>query len=220
MKKKFTFGEKHLSITKQLTIMNDTEKSLKSHGNYFLALQTDFEILSRYVEINTSNYKTYSTELAKILMTATQEIDVLLKSICCIIDSSRKPDNLKIKDYFKIISKSCYRDILTEKFYIPRFSLEFTPYSNWNEECSPNWWTANNKVKHDRASSFERANLENVINSLGALLVTNLYYYKVIREKEKLPQSIKKIINDIGFSDKYSSLFQLSEDYYFKVPVL
>ncbi len=39
-----------------------------SHWNYFLAVEEDLNGVSRYIEFDNNNYKTYSLELARILM--------------------------------------------------------------------------------------------------------------------------------------------------------
>jgi hypothetical protein len=53
------------------------------------------------------------------------------------------------------------------------------PWSNWNNlNEHPLWWTANNKIKHQRTEHFEKANLKNAFNAVGGLLITTLYYYK------------------------------------------
>ena len=54
----------------------------ESHWNYFLAIEEDLENLSRYIELREDNFATYSIETAKILMAASQEVDVLFKAIC------------------------------------------------------------------------------------------------------------------------------------------
>jgi len=54
----------------------------KIHWNNFLAIEQDFEKLSRYIEFCEDNNNTFSIELARIIMSASQKIDVILKNIC------------------------------------------------------------------------------------------------------------------------------------------
>ena len=49
------------------------------HWNYFLAIESDFENISRYIEFSESNNKTFSIELARIIMSSSQEIDGIMK---------------------------------------------------------------------------------------------------------------------------------------------
>ena len=52
------------------------------HWNYFLAIESDLERLSRYVEFSKDNYKTYSLAMAHLLLSSASEVDVVLKGIC------------------------------------------------------------------------------------------------------------------------------------------
>jgi hypothetical protein len=58
--------------------MIDVSKSF-IHWNYFLAIESDLENLSRYIEFIDTNFKTYSIELAHLLLASSSEIDVVLK---------------------------------------------------------------------------------------------------------------------------------------------
>ena len=71
------------------------------HWNYFLALESDLERVSRYIEFDKANFKTYSIELAHLLLAASSEVDVVAKTLCQRIDSKTKLEN--IDDYKKII---------------------------------------------------------------------------------------------------------------------
>lgn len=146
-----------------------------SHWNYFLAIEDDIVHIGRYVEFVRSNYGTYSIEMARILMAATQEVDVLLKQICT-LKSPAKINARKEQDYRKYIP-TFYPNFKQAEVQIFRYGLCFTPFANWGANKTPEWWTANNDVKHQRHSSFNRASLENTLNSACALLIANLYYH-------------------------------------------
>ena len=46
------------------------------------------------------------------------------------------------------------------------------PWSNWQkQDTSLKWWTAYNKVKHDRFKNITEANLENTLNALSGLFL-------------------------------------------------
>jgi len=157
-------------MSQQLTI---------NYWNYFLALEEDLEQLSRFVEFNPDNFKTYSIELAQLLLTSSSEIDVLLKQICSLIAPKTKVKN--IDDYRETLKNNLqtyiFDSFINEKIYIPRYHLVFTPWSLWKNDDVPEWWRSYNNVKHKRDSSFMEANLENVIKSIGALLTVEVYYY-------------------------------------------
>ncbi|MEL1243278.1 hypothetical protein AAEO56_03295 [Flavobacterium sp. DGU11] len=63
--------------------------------------------------------------------------------------------------------------------------MENKPWDRWQINDVPFWWTANNKIKHQRANHFEKANLKNAFNAIGALLLTVTYFYKLKLESER-----------------------------------
>ena len=85
------------------------------HWNYFLAIEQDFEILSRYIEFTESNNNTFSIELARIIMVSTQEVDVILKKLCKLVEPESTVDN--INQYKPIILKH-FLEFAKESVYI------------------------------------------------------------------------------------------------------
>ena len=159
-------------------------KQTNIHWNYFLAIESDFEKIARYVEFSENNNSTFSIELARIIMASTQEIDGIMKKLCTLILAGSDPQN--INDYKKII-KVYLPEFIDEEAQIIRFGMTSKPWSNWNDKGADNnpfWWKANNKIKHDRTEHFEKANLKNAFNAVGALLITTLYYYKLKVQSE------------------------------------
>lgn len=144
------------------------------HWNYFLALDSDAEKLSRYVEFTQDNFDAYSIEMARLLLSAASEVDVVAKLLCNQVDSSAKAKT--IEDYRDILNDPLIelRDMTIE---IPRYGLTLTPWKNWKKNKTPNWWSDYNKVKHKRDINFEKANLQNTLNSIAGLYCLLLYYY-------------------------------------------
>lgn len=145
------------------------------HWNYFLALEEDIEHLARYVEFTTSNFSTYSLEIAHIYLAACSEVDVVAKQLSRKIDPDSNPRN--IDDYRRIID-SAIPSIKNEKVTLHRYGLDLNPWDNWNEEQSPLWWRSHNAVKHERHNNFDKANLKNVLNAMSGLFLLILHYYK------------------------------------------
>ncbi len=160
--------------------MVKTTKSL-IHWNYFLAIESDLENLSRYIEFIDANFKTYSIELAHLLLASSSESDVVLKQLCALL--SPKERRKTIDDYRKII-KSNLPEFINESIYINRYGISVKPWDNWNDDSNPYWWISYNQVKHKRNVYFDQANLEHTISSVGGLLVTSYYYYKKLFERE------------------------------------
>ena len=146
-----------------------------SHWNYFLALERDVEHLSRYIEFSTHNWEAYSLEMARILLAASSETDVLLKALCEKLAPEKGADSI---NKYKDVIKHHFPAIPQFEALLPRWGLNLTPWSNWDNDDVPIWWTANNKVKHHRDGEFHRANLHNTLNSVAALYVINLYFYR------------------------------------------
>jgi len=146
----------------------------RHHWNYFLTLEADFATLARYIEPSENNYKAYSLEMVRLLMSACSEIDVVLKQICKKLSTSNGCEN--IKHYRKTIERQY--TLSNKQITLERFGLQTTPWENWKDERSPLWWKAHTDVKHHRDEKYEEANLKNCINALGGLFVAIIYLYK------------------------------------------
>lgn len=145
------------------------------HWNYLLSIEEDLFTLFRFVEPTHSNMTTHSLELARILFSASSEVDVVAKLLCQKLDSDRNAKN--INDYRLIIAG------LIPRFYevtvhLPRYGLTLNPWENWGGEENPYWWKAYNNVKHERNEHFQDANLKNTLNSVAALFVLLLFFYR------------------------------------------
>jgi len=111
--------------------------------------------------------------------------------------------------------KTVYPNLPNFKVTIPRFGLNLTPWSNWNQNSGvPLWWTEYNKVKHHRDTDFDKANLKNVLNVVSGLFVITLYFYKEKAENAELfpMQSLLRVteenfegatFDDVEFSINY-----------------
>lgn len=147
----------------------------KHHWNFFLAIEKDLENLSRYIEFADANLKTYSIELTHLLLSASSEVDVIMKQLCLLIDPMQTTNN--INEYKGIIQRNI-EGFINEEICIDRFGLSYRPWESWEGTENPAWWHSYNKVKHQRNNYYDEANLQNTINAVGALLLTVVYYYK------------------------------------------
>lgn len=152
-----------------------TFSSIEVHWNYFLAIEDDLERLSRFIEFDERNFNCFSIENARILLTAGAEVDVVSKQICRKLNPNSSADS--INQYRDEIT-AVYSTIPDFEVFLPRFGPRFKPWDNWSQSgVPPFWWTAYNKVKHHRYAEYHRANLENVLKSVGGLFVLVLYLY-------------------------------------------
>lgn len=201
-----------------MTGIQTNQKREDIFWNYFLALESDLLSVSRYIEFCEDNKDTYSIELAKLILASGSEVDVVLKELCNIVHPNS--GSRKINQYYDVLS-SDRPDLLDcinkEWVYLDRFSLKFQPWINWkmngNYQCSPNWWTSNNHVKHRRFENFDEASLYNTINSLSALLVI-LYYFHT--EKFKIANQGQPLEHDTIMSslEPKSQVLSLDPNYY------
>ncbi|UXC38989.1 hypothetical protein [Cupriavidus gilardii] len=145
------------------------------HWNYFLALEEDLDRLSRYVDLAGGNDGTYSIEIARLLLGASSEVDVVLKQLCR--KHNQESAAASIRAYFGEIYERCPNFIGFE-VQIPRYGLTLHPWSDWVEGAPPIWWQDHNKVKHHRDEHFSKANLKNCVNSVAALFVAVLHLYE------------------------------------------
>lgn len=155
--------------------MGIEETATPKHWNYFLALEDDVLTLSRYLELTTDNFNSYSLEMARILFAAASEVDVVAKQLCQKLDPTSKAEN--INSYRNEISPAC-PTIAGAQVHLPKFGLSFNPWQNWGEQETPVWWRAYNNVKHKRHTHFSEANLKHSLNAVAGLLVLLLYFYR------------------------------------------
>ena len=157
------------------------------HWNYFLAIEDDLERLSRFVEIDQKNFNCFSIEISRILLAAAAEVDVVCKQICKNINPNSSAENI-----------NAYRDEICANYpaipefevVLSRFGLSLRPWENWkNPKEPPDWWTAYNKIKHQRHTEYHRGNLKNALNSVAGLFVMVLYLYKEKATKAELRPS-------------------------------
>lgn len=143
-------------------------------------LETKLIETSRHLTIDPENYSAWSEALADILVLTGNSIDTFFRKMfeCPYIiehknfSRIKKPINKRgIKEFIKY--ESLY-ELSQNHVYIPSrigASDTLTPFESFNEDKSPCWWTAYNKVKHEYYDNLTKANLRNVLNGLGALLI-------------------------------------------------
>jgi len=161
------------------------------HWNYFLALEADVERLARYVELVEQNFSTFSIEIGRLLQSACSEVDVLAHQLCVHFDPNTNAEKM---DEYRCILRRQTPELETTIVQVPRYGLSLTPWSNWQSDRTPNWWSDHNKVKHRRTENFGRANIKNLLNaSAGSLLLTVCFY---------------RLTTDVKFLDPPPTLFK------------
>ena len=154
--------------------MNIKRELTRIHWNYFLALEEDFERLSRFVELCDENDNVYSIEIARLFLSACSEVDVVLQQLCKKIDPSVDQKGI---NFYRDFIYPRLPDFTDFEVVIPRYGMSTCPWINWHDNRPPNWWSDHNKVKHQRHEHFDKANVKNCVNSLAGLFVAILYLY-------------------------------------------
>jgi hypothetical protein len=142
------------------------------HWRYFLALEQDVERTTRFVEPHPSNYRTFSIEFARLIISACSEVEVVAKVLCEAIDPRATATNM---DQYRTIIHKRYPRIHETIVEVPRFDLRFEPWKEWGSGANPGWWKDHQLVKHQRHKHFANADLEHCIVSTGGLFSLALY---------------------------------------------
>lgn len=179
---------------------------VRSYWNYFLDLEEQLISTKRFVDFSKTNNKTFSIEYLKLLQATCSEIDVVAKILAEFIDADfQKLENKNIQKWgFTILNKFPDIENLTVLF---NNDYDVIPWKKCGyEKCqnskghtyyrlskdkgkeTPVWWTAYNKVKHERTSKFEkgqtnyvRANLGNLVSAMAALFIfETIFLYQLV----------------------------------------
>jgi hypothetical protein len=176
---------------------------------YLRTLDSDLENVTRYVDINPENFRTFSIEFVRLILAAGSEIDVVAKLLCGKIDPSKSCKN--INDYLEIIIGK-YPKFHTMIIDVPQYEMQLVPWELWGNKTNPDWWTAYNDVKHKRDIHFADANLENTINAIAGLYVMIWYLHR------EDPQRIRLNKTTLLSADRYVGGVQWANTYHYKIP--
>ena len=187
----------------------------KLHWNYFLALERDLEVVSRYVEFSPPNFNVFSIELAHLIFAAASEVDVVAKLLCERIAPAAPRRNI---NEYKAVLLPAFPELPTTQVFVSRYGLSFAPWSNWAGPNNPDWWRSYNNVKHERDTYFNEATLKNALNALGALLVTTFHFYA--RTLAVAPTAVLPPKDTTRELQPESTLIRLDEDFYYDTVIV
>jgi hypothetical protein len=179
------------------------------YWNYFLALERDLELISRYVEFCEQNLSTYSIELTHLFLASASEVDVVAKLVCAHGAPRAPRENI---DQYREVLRSTFPELPEVRIQIPRYGLSFSPWENWAGNRNPDWWRSYNNVKHERNTYFNEATLKNALNAVGGLLILVHRYYRA-----ELSGTAGQLLDKKDTSYKLSpesSLIRLPDDFY------
>lgn len=190
-----------------MTIIKTSKRNI--HWDYYIALENDIKELSRYIEFDESNFQAHSIELTRLLLTASSEVDVVVKELCKLIEPNSKAEN--INDYKKVITEKLPA-IINTGIICPLYGLFLTPWSNWTGDGNPEWWRSYNKVKHERNNNYKSASLKNVLNSVAGLFVSNVHYNHAlfVSENTEYPYNLR---HSLSVLNPRAELFRLDDPF-------
>lgn len=179
-------------------------QTIPKHWNYFLSIEEDVSALARWIEFHQDNFSCYSIQLARLLMVASAETDVVAKRLAAHIDKEANAQS--INRYRDIIIRA-YPKLPRAVVEMPRYGLKLKPWECWNRpERPPHWWTANNHVKHHRNDKFNEATLGHSLNAVsGLFLLLALYYGRKMRSVQPAPQLLDT--RDFAYLDRDTLVF-------------
>lgn len=131
---------------------------------------TDLYTLFNYVEPCDDNFCVYSHRIYELFLRTATEFETNCKGILEANNYSIER-NMTMNDYFKI-SSAAKLSGYSVLFHRWATRHEFKPFSSWNTcTYSPlDWYKDYNDVKHNRLDNFRKANLNNLMNAISALL--------------------------------------------------
>lgn len=186
--------------------------------NHYLLIENEFIKTFNYVSLDIDNFNTFSEKYFTLIQLIGSEIDTILKDLCDLSDKPF-PEGNKLKNihhYCEIINNN-YPNFSNEEIYVNRIRTTIIPWEKWsysknyvktsnNKEYykysgnNPKWWSAYNKVKHTRTSTYKYANLKNTLYSLSALYILNIYLYSELINNHQKEDSSSWKNNSIRFS--------------------
>lgn len=181
-------------------IISEEKSFILNQWSYYIQIEKMFLETEPYVAIHKNNYKCFSTEYTKLLFLICGETEMLLKIICKTIDETFKFSNrTDIIKLFNVIEKNenIANDIINFKVEAQLYDFEYVPWLNIRKKETPLWWTAHNKLKHDRINSIVEANLENVFSALAGLYVLEKIYFQIISSNHD--ELCSKLFNKIQY---------------------
>lgn len=155
----------------------DDDRNTPDRINYIRAFQlieVDVLDIFDYVDPADANLATHSHKIYQLLIRACTEFESNAKQVLRANDYQKKV-NWNIHDYFKL-EKACR---LSEYGVIsPAWSgtkkRVFEPFKAWRNKSKYHpldWYQAYNRSKHNRATHFHDASLENALNAVAAVFI-------------------------------------------------
>lgn len=174
----------------------------KTFWNTYIQIENELIDIFKYVELSTDNYKTYSSKFLKVFLQIGSEIDICFKEYLKLFQSNSASSIAKYKQQLQNYDV----DFFDESIEIKQLKTIVKPWEELKNNNTISWWTAYNKVKHERTNqvtintvtqeAYKFADLENVITSLSGLYVLLMNIFaKIKNNREDSPIPNSKLFN-------------------------
>jgi len=137
----------------------------------YRVIENDLKKLYEFIDPRDGdNSKAYSFKTYELLLRIATEIESNCKKILCANKYCKSPDAFfNMDDYKKIDSASKLSQYEVNIGIWNGVNSIILPFKNWGDGKSPDWYTAYNKVKHNRSTKFSEANLKNITEATAGL---------------------------------------------------
>jgi hypothetical protein len=201
----------HIRITKQNEILTMANNF---YWTVYKNLEKELIELSNFIHIDDKQLNIYSIKIAELLLRTAVEIESISKTLYF------QNGGTKLDDINLFFDTDCL-DLLETKWQLSKkqvqvsapnfyFSITenqiLTPLKKANKRgaSSSDWQKAYQAIKHNRVTSLSKANLKNLIRSMGALYILNIYYNdnQYLLEKDSSGVSFDRNLGSTIFSIK------------------
>lgn len=152
------------------------------HWHTYQYLESKLVNISNVIVIDRKNHKAWGEELADLLVLTGNAMDTFFRNMYDCPNFKNDPNYLSIKKPKEKWDISDYRRVFEPYYELSKNVItagyglgdaqKIRPFSRFSER-RPSWWSAYNKVKHEYYDHLPKANLRNVLNCLGGLLILN-----------------------------------------------
>lgn len=158
----------------------DKRQYERTYWNQYQLLEKEFLETTLYVDLDITNYSTYSNAYLKLLLTLGSEVDNALRELSGLTGRS------SISSYAQFVLNK-YPNIVNQVVETTIGNIRLTPFSGWSisqPSQTLGFWNAYNEIKHDRVTNLHNASLENVLNALAGLYIIETYRLKELYDSD------------------------------------
>jgi hypothetical protein len=144
---------------------------LSGYSVAFRLLYRDLLEVFEHVEPVSAHQAVYSHRLFALLLRACTDFESVAREALVALGSPKPASAMNVLDYRTLEPTYQLEPSVATLNLSQTAPLRFEPYRGWSTQKSPlPWYAAYNAVKHNRREEFRRANIENVVTAVGALL--------------------------------------------------